>query len=97
MGVLKIYPLSLLVVLDRVRPDTSLAEFPDTRYPALEKSRISGIRPYIWPTFDIRKITGYPALEISRVSGIRIVSISGIRPDIENDQISGQTGFPAQP
>ena len=27
--------------------------------------------PDIWPTFDIRQITGYPALEISRLSGIR--------------------------
>ena len=45
----------------------------------------------IWPTFDIRQITGYTALKISRVSGIRIVSISGFRPDIENGRISGPT------
>ena len=47
--------------------------------------------PDIWPTFDIRQITGYLKLEISRISGIRIVSISGIGLDIE------MTGYPAQP
>ena len=44
------------------------------------------VGPDIWPTFDIRHITGYPALEISR-----IVSIYGIRPDIENSRIYGPT------
>ena len=32
------------------------------------------------------QITKYPALEISRISGIQIVSISSIRPDIENSR-----------
>ena len=45
----------------------------NVRYPA--HYRISG-----------RK-TGYPALEIGRISGIRIISISSIRPDIENGWI----------
>ena len=43
------------------------------------------------------QITGYPALEISWISGIRIVSISGILPDIENGLISGYTGYPSKP
>ena len=59
------------------------------------------VGPDIWSTFDIRKITGYPAgylaLNFRQISGIKIVSISGIRPDIENSRISGRTGYPAQP
>ena len=35
--------------------------------------------------------------DISRISGIWIVSISGIRPEIENGRISGKTGYPARP
>ena len=49
------------------------------------------VGPDIWPTFDIRQFTGYPASKISRISCNRIVLISGIRPDIENDRISGPT------
>ena len=37
------------------------------------------------------RLSGYKALKISRISVIRILSISGIRPDIENCQISGPT------
>ena len=45
----------------------------------------------IWSMFNIRQITGYLALKISCIFSIRIVSISGIRPDIRPNRISGPT------
>ena len=57
---------------------------PDTGYPAKCLANV-----------DIQQITGYSVgyldFEISRISGIWIVSISGIRPHIENGRISGPT------
>ena len=44
-------------ILSRVGPDTFLAGY-----------RISGLRPYILLTLDIRQITGYPAVKISKIS-----------------------------
>ena len=62
-----------------------LGRIPDIR-------QISKFRPDTWQTFDIRQFTGYPSSKISR-----IVLISNIRPDIENNRITGQAGYPDQP
>ena len=48
------------------------------------KKKYVKVNYYIRTTTEIRQ-------------NIRIVLISGIRPDIENGQKSGQTKYPAQP